>query len=76
MVPPFLAYYGVMTENRTLLLEAYNQITLYRKYLCDTSADNRWKHVLLGVEVDGPSNDEGHWTTGMCFPRFVTDFRN
>ncbi|KAG5339433.1 hypothetical protein C0989_004266 [Termitomyces sp. Mn162] len=60
MVPPFLAYYGMITQNRTLLLEAYNQISLYRSYLRDTSANNLWKHVLLGSSL----NDEGHWSTG------------
>ncbi|KAG5733865.1 hypothetical protein E4T56_gene9199, partial [Termitomyces sp. T112] len=60
MVPPFLAYYGMITQNRTLLLEAYNQISLYRSYLRDTSANNLWKHVLLGSS----QNDEGHWSTG------------
>ncbi|KAG6810557.1 hypothetical protein H0H92_011342 [Tricholoma furcatifolium] len=60
MVPPFLAYYGMITSNRTLLLEAYNQISLYRNYLLDPSANNLWKHVLLGTS----GNDEGHWSTG------------
>lgn len=65
MVPPFLAYYGVLSENRTLLLEAYNQIKLYRNYLRDPKAQNRWKHVLLGQpRQDNPNNDEGYWTTG------------
>ncbi|KAG6872500.1 hypothetical protein C0995_009256 [Termitomyces sp. Mi166 len=63
MVPPFLAYYGMITQNRTLLLEAYNQISLYRSYLRDTSANNLWKHVLLGMS----GNDEGHWSTGNAW---------
>ncbi|KAJ7046793.1 Six-hairpin glycosidase [Mycena alexandri] len=64
MVPPFLAYYGVLTGNTTLLNEAYNQIKLYRNYLRDTSAQNLWKHIVLGNNsADGP-NDEGHWSTG------------
>lgn len=60
MVPPFLAYYGVLTQNSTLLWEAYQQINLYRNYLRDTSANNLWKHILLGKS----GNDEGHWSTG------------
>ncbi|KAF9231375.1 hypothetical protein BU15DRAFT_90927 [Melanogaster broomeanus] len=48
MVPPFLAYYGVVTQNQTVLQEAYNQISLYRKYLRDTSCNNLWKHIQLG----------------------------
>ncbi|RDB22323.1 hypothetical protein Hypma_010490 [Hypsizygus marmoreus] len=60
MVPPFLAYYGVTTQNRTLLVQAHDQIKLYRSYLRDTKANNLWKHVLLGVN----GTDEGHWSTG------------
>ncbi|EGN97365.1 hypothetical protein SERLA73DRAFT_184047 [Serpula lacrymans var. lacrymans S7.3] len=63
MVPPFLAYYGVITENRTLVSEAYNQISLYRSYLRDPDANNLWKHILLGSS----GNDEGHWATGNAW---------
>ena len=59
MVPPFLAYYGVITRNRTLLGESYNQIALYRSYLFDPT-ESLWRHVLLGVS----QNDEGFWSTG------------
>ncbi|KIL59656.1 hypothetical protein M378DRAFT_200069 [Amanita muscaria Koide BX008] len=60
MVPPFLAYYGVTTSNRTLIEEAYTQIKLYRTYLRDPSANGLWKHVLLGTGA----LDDGHWSTG------------
>lgn len=60
MVPPFLAYYGVITRNQTLLLDAYNQIRLYRSYLRDPTANNLWKHIVLGVNASDP----GHWSTG------------
>lgn len=59
MVPPFLAYYGVIAQNRTLLEESYTQIKLYRNYLRDPTA-NMWKHVLLGTS----GNDYGYWSTG------------
>ena len=59
MVPPFLAYYGVMTSNESLVSEAYTQIKLYRNYLRDPSANSRWKHVILGTNTD-----PGHWSTG------------
>lgn len=58
MVPPFLAYYGVITSNITLLQQAYTQIKLYRNYLRDPKG--LWKHVLLGSS----GIDEGHWSTG------------
>ena len=60
MVPPFLAYYGAMTGNQTLLQEAYNQIKLYRNYLRDISANNVWKHIQKGIY----GMDDGHWSTG------------
>lgn len=65
MVPPFLAYYGVTTRNGTFLGNTYNQIKLYRSYLCDTQT-GMWKRVLLGTSVDVP-NDPGFWTTGALF---------
>ncbi|KAK0501901.1 Six-hairpin glycosidase-like protein [Armillaria luteobubalina] len=52
MVPPFLAYYGVLTENETLVSEANN--------LLDTNASNLWRHVVLGSS----GTDSGHWSTG------------
>ncbi|KAF7294922.1 hypothetical protein MIND_01030300 [Mycena indigotica] len=64
MVPPFLAYYGVLTSNTSLITEAYNQIKLYRNYLRDTNANNLWKHIVLGNNTNGGSLDEGHWSTG------------
>uniref|UniRef100_A0A8H7XME6 Uncharacterized protein n=1 Tax=Psilocybe cubensis TaxID=181762 RepID=A0A8H7XME6_PSICU len=60
MVPPFLAYYGVLTRNRTLVAEAYNQIKLYRGHLRDNST-GLWMHVLLGADW----NDPGFWCTGQ-----------
>ena len=62
MVPPFLAYYGVATQNRSLLEEAHTQISLYRNYLRDNST-GMWKHVLLG----SADNDPGFWSTGVLF---------
>ncbi|KAJ7452399.1 Six-hairpin glycosidase-like protein [Mycena galericulata] len=64
MVPPFLAYYGVLTGNTTLMNEAYNQIKLYRNYLRDTTANNLWKHIALGNDTNDTPNDPGHWSTG------------
>ena len=59
MVPPFLAYYGAITQNRTILEASYTQIKLYRTYLRDPTS-NMWKHVLLGTS----GNDDGCWSTG------------
>ena len=57
MVPPFLAYYGVMTNNQTLLEEAYNQVNLYRSVLLDNTG--MWQHIKMGS-----FEDTGHWSTG------------
>lgn len=60
MVPPFLAYYGVLNGNKTVLDEAYNQIKAYRTHLMDKNMGGLWKHVLLGPSA----NDAGYWSTG------------
>ncbi|KAF9512053.1 hypothetical protein BS47DRAFT_1486534 [Hydnum rufescens UP504] len=61
MVPPFLAYYGVVTGNISLVQESVNQISLYRNNLQD-SPSGLWKHIALG-----PSIDSSHWSTGNAW---------
>ncbi|GAA5948394.1 hypothetical protein JCM3765_001405 [Sporobolomyces pararoseus] len=58
MVPPFLAYYGALTENTSLLDAAYDQCRLYRQYLLAPNI-GLWRHIALG---DSP--DPGLWSTG------------
>lgn len=60
MVPPFLAYYGALQDNTTLMDEAFNQISHYRDRLRDSSAGGLWKHIVEG----GSGEDAGHWATG------------
>ena len=60
MVPPFIAYYGALTGNKTLLDQAYDQVKLYRGQLMDKKMGGLWKHVLLGPSA----NDPGYWSTG------------
>ncbi|GJJ14119.1 hypothetical protein Clacol_008376 [Clathrus columnatus] len=60
MAPPFLSYYGVLTNNQSLVSEAYNQVKLYRNYLRDSDANNVWRHITLGTGAA----DSGHWSTG------------
>ncbi|KIY46269.1 hypothetical protein FISHEDRAFT_47575 [Fistulina hepatica ATCC 64428] len=64
MAPPFIAYYGALTDNKTLVEEAYTQVALYRNYLRVTSGEyeNLWMHILLG-----PWNDTGLWATGNAW---------
>ncbi|KAG8937365.1 hypothetical protein FRC00_006483 [Tulasnella sp. 408] len=73
MVPPFLAYYGVLTSNTSLIAESYNQIKLYRKYLYDSNT-HLWRHITTApIDPAGPQgpggdafnfNDTGYWSTG------------
>ncbi|KIO30557.1 hypothetical protein M407DRAFT_20446 [Tulasnella calospora MUT 4182] len=74
MVPPFLAYYGVLTSNTSLISESYNQIKLYRKYLYDSNT-HLWRHITTApIDPAGPQgvgdaaafnfNDTGYWSTG------------
>lgn len=56
----FLAYYGVLTHDRTTALEAWNQIAYYRHYLRDSSG--LWHHILYGS-----FNDTTFWGTGMAW---------
>ncbi|WVF67288.1 hypothetical protein IAT40_002038 [Kwoniella sp. CBS 6097] len=58
MVPPFLAYYGVLHNNQSLLQEAYQQCSLYRDTLRQDSG--LWAHILLGTGT----HDPGLWATG------------
>ena len=56
MVPPFLAMYGAIQKNTTIMVEAYNQIKLYRDVLRDGSG--LWKHIA----GEGDGLDQGMHT--------------
>lgn len=56
MVPPFLAMYGAIQKNTTVMDEAYNQIKLYRDVLRDGSG--LWKHIA----GEGDGLDQGTYT--------------
>ncbi|KAH9924009.1 Six-hairpin glycosidase-like protein [Fomitopsis serialis] len=62
MVPPFLAYYGVLSANQSLLQEAYTQIKLYRSHLFDDD-EGLWRHILMGHT----NVDPGFWSTGNAW---------
>ncbi|KAH9447264.1 hypothetical protein Pst134EA_029298 [Puccinia striiformis f. sp. tritici] len=51
MAPPFLAYYGAVTSNATLLRIAYNQAKQYRTILQDGKL-KVWGHILQGSWQD------------------------
>ncbi|KAF8577519.1 hypothetical protein K439DRAFT_1396617 [Ramaria rubella] len=60
MAPPFLAYFGVISQNQSLVSESYNQIKLYRNYLRDPNTTHLWRHIAMGSDFTDP----GHWSTG------------
>lgn len=60
MTPPFLSAYGLMTDNQTLLQEAYDQCRLYREALM--TDEQLLQHIALGEW-----QDEGLWTTGNAW---------
>ncbi|KZW02485.1 glycoside hydrolase family 105 protein [Exidia glandulosa HHB12029] len=59
MTPPFIAYYGAITNNKTLIDTAYTQCSLYRDHLRDKK-NSVWMHMALGSGY----NDAGLWATG------------
>ncbi|KAH8106137.1 Six-hairpin glycosidase [Cristinia sonorae] len=64
MVPPFIAYEGVLQtggDKTWLLREAYNQCKWYREILGDESG--LWKHIVLGTGLLDPT----HWGTGNAW---------
>ena len=79
MVPPFLAYYGVTTNNESMLQEAYTQVWFTSSHL--TSHDEKSEQIKLyrNYLLDSSANglwkhvvmgsdwtDPGHWSTGRC----------
>ncbi len=63
MVPPFLAYYGMITRSPDLIAESYNQCRLYRDGLMEFGDKQYglWKHIQQGRS----GLDPGYWSTGM-----------
>ncbi|KZT25813.1 Six-hairpin glycosidase [Neolentinus lepideus HHB14362 ss-1] len=66
MGPPFLAYYGAVTKNQTLLQLAYDNCRLYRDaLLIDGPTGPLWAHIY---DDDNKTwVDEGIWGTGNAW---------
>lgn len=62
MVPPFLAYFGAVTNNQTLVQAAFDQIAAYRKGLQDGET-KLWRHMSEGPEAEDPNL----WATGNAW---------
>ena len=75
MVPPFFAYYAVVSSDIELMDEAVEQVRLYRALLRD-GRSGLWRHV------SGPRDeDPGFWSTGcgwaaMGMARTAATIRN
>ena len=76
MVPPFLAYYGVATNNLSVLQASVEQCRLYRQVLLtNTTSDpqnplNNHPETAFGLweHIVGPVNgDSGLWSTGNAW---------
>ncbi|UZJ51095.1 hypothetical protein CBS101457_000415 [Exobasidium rhododendri] len=62
MIPPFLAYYAVATQNESLLRDAIQQCRLYRQVL-RANTSQEWNG--LWVHIVGPASQSlGIWSTG------------
>ncbi|WFD33976.1 hypothetical protein MCUN1_000804 [Malassezia cuniculi] len=66
MMPPFLAQYGLMTNNRSLLVEAYDQIRLYRNLLSfrNGTEQDLWGHIRAVTNSGLVWYDRRAWLTG------------
>ncbi|KAF2132670.1 Six-hairpin glycosidase [Dothidotthia symphoricarpi CBS 119687] len=62
MVPPFLAFYGVFTDDVDTIREAVRQCELYRDVL--STATRAWKHIVNAQDgAEGLKDDSGLWST-------------
>lgn len=60
MAPPFLARYGLLMNNQSMLQEAARQCLLYGEALSTPAGP--WKHIVMGS-----FQDEGEWATGSAW---------
>jgi rhamnogalacturonyl hydrolase YesR len=65
MVPPSLAFAGVLYNNQTLLSIAHEQCMLYREALRNQEA-GLWAHILLGTGIQ----DSNRWLTGNAWAAY------
>ncbi|KZV92808.1 Six-hairpin glycosidase [Exidia glandulosa HHB12029] len=67
MAPPFIAYYGALNGDKSLLSNAYEQCKGYRTILQDeeTNDTDLWRHILRGTW-----NDTGLWLTGNAWAAY------
>ncbi|KDQ62801.1 hypothetical protein JAAARDRAFT_45012 [Jaapia argillacea MUCL 33604] len=70
MGPPFIAYYGAVTQNQTLLQLAYDNCRLYRDaLLVPGPTGNLWAHIYS--DDNKTFFDEGIWGTEILDGEFA-----
>ena len=63
MGPPFLAYYGAVKKNQSLIQMAYDNCRLYRDaLLIDGPTGKLWAHIY--DDTNKQWSDEGIWASG------------
>ncbi|KAL5524746.1 hypothetical protein ACEPAF_9892 [Sanghuangporus sanghuang] len=66
MGPPFLAYYGALTNDQSLLQQAFDNVRLYREaLLIDGPTGRLWAHIYN--EDEASFWDKGLWATGNAW---------
>lgn len=68
MFPPFLAYYGVATDDLSMVRQAFREIALYRDVLRINGGRTKglWRHIVGPAE----DSDEGAWSTGNAWAAY------
>lgn len=65
MVPPSLAFAGVLLNNQTLVSIAHEQCQLYRSAMRNETA-GLWAHIILGEGIQ----DMNRWLTGNAWAAY------
>jgi rhamnogalacturonyl hydrolase YesR len=65
MAPPFLAYYGVTTNDVSLARESVRQCELYHDVL--VTENGYWKHIANVDDVADVKKDDGAWCTSNAW---------
>ncbi|EEB99762.1 hypothetical protein MPER_00478, partial [Moniliophthora perniciosa FA553] len=62
MAPPFIAYFGFVYDNATLIEIAVEQFKLYREVLLSPNQPPLWRHIVGNLHPD-----PGVWSTGNAW---------
>ncbi|KAF8311472.1 hypothetical protein DL93DRAFT_2169008 [Clavulina sp. PMI_390] len=65
MAPPFIAYYGAINNDQSLVQLGYQQVEAYHTLLLDANV-RLLEHILYG-NMNSTPPDHGHWSTGNAW---------